>query len=382
MEQLIYSNDFSAACQKDAEYAVHHPDTLMAVLSWDDGHVSHISDFLQYAGVSAKEADSLEDRLLDDKSSWIQKCQLLSETLAQQKPTLAQEKAMTDFLASCMQQSDEYMQAYENSVSNRMEDALSELCISEDEPYLAIRQGKESTVDYIEPSMDLARDLQNGLSGVSGNDLRISYRKGTNALTATFSFLDHPGWESETFAVIPKSWAKEAYASKEFHEALSNAISDPDVADFLREAQALPEVEKDPLTFGTLRAIYTMQDDMPDDIQENFYRCLADFRMEDFQKFCKESNFYIQKHLDAIQTPTDAYAVENEIYGRVEPFFFDAIYEQEPAKETTLSKGIRTVMKENPSFDKTCEKLGGFLKGDQKAIQALQKLGKPQEPAR
>ena len=104
--------------------------------------------------------------------------------------------------------------------------------------------------------------------------------------------------------------------------------------------------------------------------------------MEDFQKFCKESNFDIQKHLDAIQTPTDAYAVENEIYGCVEPFFFDAIYEQEPAKETTLSKGIRTVMKENPSFDKTCEKLGGFLKGDQKAIQALQKLGKPQEPAR
>jgi len=382
MEQLIYSNDFSAACQKDAEYAVHHPDALMTVLSWDDGHVSYISDFLQYAGMPAKEADALEDHLLDNKVSWIQKCQLLSETLEQQNPTLAQEKAMTDFLASCMHQNEEYLQAYENAVSNRMEDALSELCISEDEPYLAIRQGKESTVDYIEPSLDLAKDLQNGLSSISGDDLRISYREGRDALTATFSFSDHPGWESETFSVIPKSWAKEAYASKEFHEVLSNAISDPDVADFLREAQALPEIEKDPLTFGTLRAIYTMQDDMPEDIQENFYRCLADFHMEDFQKFCKESHFDIRKHLDAIQTPADAYAVEDEIYGRVEPFFFDALYEQEPAKETELSQGIRIVMKEHPSFDKTCEKLRGFIKGDRKAIQALQKLGKPQEFAR
>ena len=173
---------------------------------------------------------------------------------------------------------------------------------------------------------------------------------------------------------MPKELAREAYSSdKGIRTAIQQAMLSSEmeeVMDFMKAAHAIPELEKDPSTYGIVRGIYSLSEDMSGSL-ETISLQIANFDKQDFEKTYKE-NFE-----DAV---SNAYDIESNTYDCSYSYF----YENNPLphqKSNDVSKGIHKLLKEG-NLDKLQETIGGYLRGERTATKALQKLGKSQERSR
>lgn len=178
--------------------------------------------------------------------------------------------------------------------------------------------------------------------------------------------------------LIPDVWAREAYMSKAFHDVLCDHLEDESVFQFLSENQAIPEIEKDPLTFGIAHDLYTNAVYTDENGIKEMASALSKFKMQDFFKY-SEDEYYggIPAGLKQVTSPSRAYAAEEEIHKCFDHFMDDLrrnVRKGKKPNDSALLKGIEKTL-ESRNFDTIYNNIGGFVHGEKKAIQSLQKLG-------
>ena len=378
--QILYDNDIHALSRTDAVSLMTHPDQLLDVLVREDGRVSDVSAFLQISaflqtlGVSEQKADNIGFNLLGKQHTDEQSRQAFFDAFAQSSPTEKQQDVAISFLSQVLEDIQHIKEEYQERQSAELQDNLEKLGIHSNDIFLAVGGSFPHWYDVMDSPEKIPKDY----SDISNYEdhLVISHEDASPFLTATFEDA-----EEQSFPIIPSTWAKEAYASEALHDTLNADFGNLDVAEFLLDAKAVPEVERDPLLFGLVHGIYEMRSHMTYDDSDNFSRVLAEFDMEDFKAFCKDSSFNLEKQMQKIKSADDAYALEGEVWSRAELYFYDALYEGKLPKETPLTRELREVLQAS-SLDDMAEKLEGFLRGEKTTFHRMDKQGRASAPAR
>lgn len=382
---FVCDNGFDTYCALAAKRITEKPNFLMDVMTESDNeqeNFGRLEGYLEELGMAEGDAYAFaEDFFATEKKGASEACKKLLQTIETLSVSHGKKELADAYLEDIFLNDERFYHDWGEAFSDYMQNQLGMLGLSEDEKYLVIGSKWPYTFDVTEPSLDFATDLTNAIENPCGDRLIVTHDDDDLVLKASFSYDSNPNLGTDDFFVLPSAWAKEAYASKEWHDVLSEALANEDAAEFLLEANAVPEVEKDPVSFGLLHGILTMSQNQSHQFYSDFSRCLATFDMGEFKDFCKATSFNIEKQMEKVKTSGDARALEGEVCVRVEPFFFDALYKGTPLKETPLSRGLQDAL-HSCTLDALNERIGGFLRGEKSAIHALEKSGKPRASVR
>jgi len=217
------------------------------------------------------------------------------------------------------------------------------------------------------------RDIATSLIQAENTDtlLQMTYTEGDPCLRATAYTHDSPTGES--FVIIPQSMARQAFESKELHEKLSALLAkDDDVKEFLYDAKAIPELEKDPVAYGIVDGMIDYA--TPASMRELAAKKIANFSLQGFESYCKD--------VGDLVLPSEATRIHGDNPYYIADSLKDSTYgyldELEQARESSLTRGIEKVLQMHP--DKIHKMLEPLVEHPKKALAAIQKLG--QEPAR
>ena len=215
------------------------------------------------------------------------------------------------------------------------------------------------------------RDIATSLIQAENTDtlLQMTYTEGDPCLRATAYTHDSPTGES--FVIIPQSMARQAFESKELHEKLSALLAkDDDVKEFLYDAKAIPELEKDPVAYGIVDGMI----DYATSMRELAAKKIANFSLQGFESYCKD--------VGDLVLPSEATRIHGDNPYYIADSLKDSTYgyldELEQARESSITRGIEKVLQMHP--DKIHKMLEPLVEHPKKALAAIQKLG--QEPAR
>lgn len=217
------------------------------------------------------------------------------------------------------------------------------------------------------------RDIATSLIQAENTDtlLQMTYTEGDPCLRATAYTHDSPTGES--FVIIPQSMARQAFESKELHEKLSALLAkDDDVKEFLYDAKAIPELEKDPVAYGIVDGMIDYA--TPASMRELAAKKIANFSLQGFESYCKD--------VGDLVLPSEATRIHGDNPYYIADSLKDSTYgyldELEQARESSITRGIEKVLQMHP--DKIHKMLEPLVEHPKKALAAIQKLG--QEPAR
>lgn len=181
---------------------------------------------------------------------------------------------------------------------------------------------------------------------------------------------------AKTVLIVPKEWAREAYETNRFcKETIDYAMTDDDeeVMDFIRENRLCQDIEKDPVTFGIVRAAMGVHDEFDDAANKELARALSAFQMENFAKqFSGES-------IPPGTADRDAYAVERKVYDTAFEYFENM--HDLPKKRDAVANGIEKFL-EDRTLESSLRALGGYLRGEKVQKRNLQLMGKEKPLAR
>ena len=226
-----------------------------------------------------------------------------------------------------------------------------------------------------EPDQDIATSLIQAEN--TDTLLQMTYTEGDPCLRATAYTHDSPTGES--FIIIPQSMARQAFESKELHEKLSGILAkDDDVKEFLYDAKAIPELEKDPVAYGIVDGMIDYATPFVSSkeasMRELAAKKIANFSLQGCESYCKEAGDLV--------LPSEATRIHGDnpyyIADSLKESTYGYLDELEQARESSLTRGIEKVLQMHP--DKIHEMLEPLVNHPKKAISAIQKLG--QEPAR
>ena len=217
------------------------------------------------------------------------------------------------------------------------------------------------------------RDIATSLIQAENTDtlLQMTYTEGDPCLRATAYTHDSPTGES--FVIIPQSMARQAFESKELHEKLSALLAkDDDVKEFLYDAKAIPELEKDPVAYGIVDGMIDYA--TPASMRELAAKKIANFSLQGFESYCKDvGDLVLPSEATRIHGDNPYYIADSLKYST-----YGYLDELEQARESSLTRGIEKVLQMHP--DKIHKMLEPLVEHPKKALAAIQKLG--QEPAR
>ena len=217
------------------------------------------------------------------------------------------------------------------------------------------------------------RDIATSLIQAENTDtlLQMTYTEGDPCLRATAYTHDSPTGES--FVIIPQSMARQAFESKELHEKLSALLAkDDDVKEFLYDAKAFPELEKDPVAYGIVDGMIDYA--TPASMRELAAKKIANFSLQGFESYCKDvGDLVLPSEATRIHGDNPYYIADSLKYST-----YGYLDELEQARESSLTRGIEKVLQMHP--DKIHKMLEPLVEHPKKALAAIQKLG--QEPAR
>lgn len=237
------------------------------------------------------------------------------------------------------------------------------------------------SLDVLTPETDIATTI---LQSERGGDmhLQITQTEGEPCFRATAYTHDAP--TGENYVVIPQTWAKEAFNSKDFHDELLRAIAiNEDAEEFFANAKAIDGMEKDPVTYGIVEGMMQYASPYSNDpkkIEEKVRLAatkIANFSMQGMETYCKNDPYCDITPSNAVhRNGGDAYEAAKSMRDLV-PSYLKTI---QPAKESPLTRGIEKILEKHP--DKIHKMLGEFVTQPKKVIQSIQKLGRTAVPAR
>ena len=187
------------------------------------------------------------------------------------------------------------------------------------------------------------RDIATSLIQAENTDtlLQMTYTEGDPCLRATAYTHDSPTGES--FVIIPQSMARQAFESKELHEKLSALLAkDDDVKEFLYDAKAIPELEKDPVAYGIVDGMIDYA--TPASMRELAAKKIANFSLQGFESYCKD--------VGDLVLPSEATRIHGDNPYYIADSLKDSTYgyldELEQARESSLTRGIEKVLQMHP----------------------------------
>lgn len=177
----------------------------------------------------------------------------------------------------------------------------------------------------------------------------------------------------QSFLLIASSDAERAYQDASCHEKIAKAMDNPDVVEFLKDAEALSYVREAPvaaaLVDGAVLACKRTGGTNPHDgwMEKNVAERLQSFKKEDFARFVD----------DLVDCGEVSSLVDEPFQASVElslqvPNYIAGMNRQ---KNSPLSRGIEQALHEK-NYEKLHGKLDGFFRGDRKTIKALKEAGK------
>ena len=164
-----------------------------------------------------------------------------------------------------------------------------------------------------------------------------------------------------------------AYQDASCYEKIAKAMDNPDVVEFLKDAEALSYVREAPvaaaLVDGAVLACKRTGGTNPHDgwMEKNVAERLQSFKKEDFARFVD----------DLVDCGEVSSLVDEPFQASVElslqvPNYIAGMNRQ---KNSPLSRGIEQALHEK-NYEKLHGKLDGFFRGDRKTIKALKEAGK------
>lgn len=369
--QTLYDDDYAAYCSQQAD---HFCDNLKdAFPRMSKGECSEeIGDFLHDMGSSYKQIavtlSKLEACKSDEQAADVLRTDF--DELEQQNSIRLRDivgrKLFNDFIE---------LDHFRETAREKLDSSLEQQGIQSlprFEPVLFLDRDADTEVS-VKRGKNLADLLEGTYDDILDYQQMEIYRNENEPCLRAHLHDDLHGFH-ENVTIVPKELAREAYSSdKGIRTAIQQAMLSSEmeeVMDFMKAAHAIPELEKDPSTYGIVRGIYSLSEDMSGSL-ETISLQIANFDKQDFEKTYKE-NFE-----DAV---SNAYDIESNTYDCSYSYF----YENNPLphqKSNDVSKGIHKLLKEG-NLDKLQETIGGYLRGERTATKALQKLGKSQERSR
>ena len=266
----------------------------------------------------------------------------------------------------------------ENDPEIALKQAYKKLGIKDvTEPHLYFSPNKgwkhEAVYNVVEPDSDIADTLlaDNDYDG----NIEVYHNEKEPCLHVALSSHDVPF--GEYYTVIPASWAREAYTSKEFHDHISHLMENDEVKEFLYDAKAIPELEKDPMTFGIVMGFINNSYSLYSNSYINLPE-MADFDMKEFKEFCHEQERYFSS--DREMTFEEALEWKSkdpyDVAYIVEEAFGDYLCKSKANKNELMEKGIQAVL--NKPFDEILETLGEFVNHPKAVMPKIKKLGSAQ----
>jgi len=203
----------------------------------------------------------------------------------------------------------------------------------------------------------------------NADELRLS-RQGTQPfLTATMGFGDGT---TQDYTIVPKEWAREAFASKELHDEIGKLLLEPSGAAtyFYTVHHAIPLVEKDPIGASITKSFLEDARQLRD--VKELSQAIASFDAKAFEKKMPD-------RIGMSIEPLKELAKEDpwNVYTNIitdEPFRF-ACENGITFKDTALSKGIEKILK-SCDFETVHTAIDPAMRGDKKALRELASLGK------
>lgn len=177
-----------------------------------------------------------------------------------------------------------------------------------------------------------------------------------------------------SISILPASWAREEF-TREGSTLLNDMLGQRIVRDFLFEAKAVPDAEKDPVGFGLGLGVMeslaskdegkSLSDEQLEKRLQQMAKRLSVFNLQKFQKYCEKNGFEISpKHTDA-----DPYCTAS--------FLADAVKQYLPTLSATrtssLSEGFHKVLCDTDG-KKMLQTLGNAMKGDKRALDEVKRL--------
>lgn len=207
--------------------------------------------------------------------------------------------------------------------------------------------------------------------------LNIRHTEGDPYLRATAYTHDSP--TGEGLVIIPETWAKEAFESKELHEKLVNLMEiDDAVKNFFVDAKAIDSLEKDPVTYGIVDGVKDYAAFLAENAKNKQEALstvaakLANFHADEMETVCQGQELewnVLTPSLAKARFDGDAKELSNAMSNST--FYY--LDQLKPAKESLLTKGFEKVLKDTP--DNLRKTLENFVNHPKKAVPAIQKLG-------
>lgn len=410
MKTIIYSNQFDSACNAKAEELVQSKENLLGYLAEKPAHgynpIEWTYSLLESVGMTYDEASPCCKELANHKEDADTRRKYW-DTFQHAAGSPSKKDAAVQYLSELLRSDKKFIEAYYENAKAHAEQTLAEMGLpfytrnlpgspQEDDTYLQYSPNadqKESKGWMSRSDMGIRAYIHDDRNRALGQfwprkikDVEI-YRKDSEPfLTVTF----HPLYQKkqQTEYLIPSAWAREAYASRKLHRPLSDNIGNTDVSDFLYQARAIPELEKDPETFGFSEAIawnlHRFRSHYPDggfmDYEEvkniRWLSCaVAAFKKKEFEEYIDspEVSEWSARRLLASSNP---YEVADGIRAIVSTYFYE---EDKTGFDQTLAKGIEQFLK-TATFEEMRKAFKWFIKGNKKAIQNLKSFG--ETPAR
>ena len=366
--QTLYDDDYAAYCSKRADHFLESlPDEYPDMSSGE--HSEEIGSLLQRMGASYQQAtETLSQLEVCDTDE--QAADLLRINLGELEKTSS--KSLRDVVGKTLFDDSAELRAFREVVKYNLDTSLKQQGIqslSNFEPALFIDRDACSEVS-IKGGKNIV-DLIDGTYGdvLDYQQMEISRNENEPCLRA-YLHNDLHGFK-ENIIIVPKEFAREAYSfNKEIRKAINESLLSPEseeILDFLKETQAIPELEKDPSTFGIVRGIYSLSEDVSPRALEDLSIQVANFDKKDFEAV------YAGNYPDTFSNPYD---LESNTYDCSYSYFI----ENDPSPHTKaddVSRGICKLLQEG-NLDKLQETIGGYLRGEREATKSLQKVGKSQ----
>jgi len=370
-ESLVYSNDFTEDALEDAEYAIQSPQTLSNMLTQEDGDLDRLTGFFETIGMPEQQAYDFTNHLIEERNDE-SSAQEIFDQFEKLAPDAAAKKKAIHFIADQLIQTGYYDGLYDDRLEQQIEENCDALGISATDDILILGPD-EANPQVLSPSKNMADEILDSLP-YADPVLTITHEGKAPCLKASIS---SPDTKDFSYSVIPSDWAEDAYLSKKFHDKLNKLmLENDDVKDFLYDAEAIPEVRKDPVSAAILHGAielmreknpYACKDFAPGDCKpaiEHVAQKLQNFDKKAFDDWLDER---LDEHPSFTEMPYDASrSLELDI-----PKYIESL----PAtKATAVSRGLTNIFNAK-DYDKIQKAVSGIVYGEKKTIQNIKAAG-------
>lgn len=369
-ETLLYDNDFIAYCD---EYAKNYADYIRDLFPAFPNINDDARECLEAIGMEEDEVDAFlkKTSAIEDDEAY----ELLTDKIGEVMEENQSQRRFSDEVFSMLtcDETGFYRDIFDRDNREFFNSGCDMIGIDPSEDCLAMGTNigwrRLSGFAILEPKEDdIAQALRN-TSGANEVRLKITHEEGKPYLSAVMAHHDAP--TGEFYTLVPASWARKAFESKELHDDLNQLLmASDDVRDFLYENCAVPELEQDPVAYGLMKATVNHSNPpvgMSERIVRKTANQLAQFRLDAFDAYCRKQG--------ACCTPKqpydDPYSTAETLQGYMEEYLCTI----KEGKETALSRGLEKLLMEEDG-SKAIPKLKGYLKSNRRVIAELKRLGR------